>query len=197
MYHRRRTEIVQEHHVVGDEVAGVVLVLGSFVGVDTLAVFVIRHSRPAARRALQRSLSAGGKGRGHQQSAAGKECGPLGSDARLGLLERRLPELEVENLFGRLGVVGDTTSLATLTLVLNSIVASSDAEPRDKADTRASRGGTYDGAALEGRRAAVKHKDRLDAVEEELVDATEEAQDVRVDECSALLVLHRSLELEG
>jgi hypothetical protein len=121
----------------------------------------------------------------------------LGSDARLGLLERRLPELEVENLFGRLGVVGDTTSLATLTLVLNSIVASSDAEPRDKADTRASWGGTYDGAALEGRRAAVKHKDRLDAVEEELVDATEEAQDVRVDECSALLVLHRSLELEG
>lgn len=54
---------------------------------------------------------------------------------------------------------------------------------------------TDDGILLETRSTPIKHKDGLDAMEEKLIDPTEEAEDVGVCERSALLVLHRCLEL--
>ena len=54
---------------------------------------------------------------------------------------------------------------------------------------------TYDGRKLERGRAAVKDEDGLDTKEEELADAAEEAEQVRVAEEVALAVAHRLQEL--
>ncbi|SRR5712671_811531 len=54
---------------------------------------------------------------------------------------------------------------------------------------------THDGIPLQCRGTSVEHEDRLDSVEEEFGDPTEEAQNVRVDQGPALLVTHGGLEL--
>jgi hypothetical protein len=56
-------------------------------------------------------------------------------------------------------------------------------------------GRTDDSVLLETRCSSIEDKDGLDAMEEELVNPTEEAEDVSIRERAAFLVLHRCLEL--
>jgi hypothetical protein len=54
---------------------------------------------------------------------------------------------------------------------------------------------TYDRRTLENRRAPVEDKDGFDSPEEKLADATQETEDVGVEDHTTVIVSHRGLEL--
>ena len=54
---------------------------------------------------------------------------------------------------------------------------------------------THQSIPLQRGRASIEHEDRLNSIEQELRNAAQEAQDVRIDQDASLLVAHSRLEL--